>query len=333
MGKAAAAADAVVDAGVVDETTGDETGAGAEDEGAETVGGGDRAGAAGTEGAEGAEGADAGAEEPDAGAEDAGAAEPSAKELAAEHRIAALESQIAALTSARTIAEPAPAPKTVSHIQSFVQRAAPEFRKAFTAVSPVTVHEDGTVTANAEGVAQQYDTIYLMTDQMVGAVLADRVEPFNDHMATRVIQLENELEVRDLRAHKETGALFVTLEPAIRKELKALPWKDRVTEGAVTRIFHRLLGERNGGDQRPAPVAGQPRASAALKDISAGSRTQTGKPVLGVKLTPVQESDYQAMLEEGVTLSRERYAARYKARADKFRAEKKSAPKTLRSFR
>ena len=74
-------------------------------------------------------------------------------------------------------------------------------------------------------------------------------------------------------------------------------------------------------------------ASAGLRDVSAGSRPQPGKKSVGFKLSPEQEADYLAMVEEGAITSRERYAARYKARADKARADKRPVPTTLRSYR
>lgn len=320
MPKEKAKADAVVEdeASVVDETT--EAEATEQEEGdAEGAEEGKTAeGAAGAEAEEGAaaEGEEGAAEEEAASEEP----EPSAEALKAEARIKALEDEIKGLKDSAQPAKTEPPAAKASHIQAFVQRHAPELKRAFTAEG-----------ATAE---QQFDAIYKLADQLVGSVMADHVEPTQDHLATRVIQLENELEIRDLRGDKATGGLFSTLEKTVRDELKKLPWKERVSEGAVKKIYHRLIGERGG--MAPPKTNGHATPAAAteaLRDVSAGSRTQPAKKVIGFKLNQEQEADFQAMVEDGATITRERYAARYKARADKAKAEKRPIPKTLRSFR
>lgn len=262
-------------------------------------------------------------------------APPSASQLADSlTRIKALEDENARLKGERATEEPRESTPSHPNIQAFVSRYAPEAKKRFSEVSPVTVKEDGTVSVDKEAVAKQFDAIHTMTDQMLGAVLADHISPVLENLARRNITLANELEIRDLRA--SGGSVFKSLEASVRKELKALAWNDRLTEDTVTRIYHRLLGSGNGRvPTAPSASAGRSAsATAALKDVSGGGGGGTSaKKIVGVKLSPEQEVDFSDMVEQGMDISRERYYARYKARAEKAKAEKRPVPKTLRSYR
>lgn len=269
------------------------------------------------------------AEEEPAAEEPAPASAEVAEQL---QRIKDLEAENAQLKGEK--AEPAATKPEIPNITAFVNRTAPEAKRKFLEAPIVTVGEDGTPKINKEAMASQFDSLYQMTDHMIGAVIADHVSPVLDRLAVRNITLANELEIRDLRT--TSGSVFKSLEPTIRKELKALGWKDRVAEDAVTKIYHRLLGARNGHSKpaAPAPTKRPAAATAALKDISAGGGGGAPrKQVVGVKLTPEQEADFAQMVEEGLAMTRERYAARVKARQDKAKSEKRPIPKTLRSFR
>jgi len=247
------------------------------------------------------------------------APEPSVEELSASSRIKKLEDEIATLKGA---AAPAAATATapVSHIEAFVKQKAPELKRKFT---------DDTAT-----LSDQFDATYEMSSHLVKSVLDDHVFPFHDRISRRVILLQNEVEIRDLR---DTGSVFTSLERDVRAILKKTRWNERAAlddhgRGIVTKIYHQLLGQRNGSRLAAATTTPRGTASAALRDVSVG-RGAPAKKSAGVTLTAEQESDFQALLSEGMDLTREQYAAKYKARAEKAKAAGRPIPKTFRSFR
>ena len=299
------------DSGVIDETTQEteETTQEADETASQT----DDTSTEETEGAEGETTEEASSEEESA------EPEPSAREVELQAKLKAAEDENALLKGQT---EP-PAPKTDqrrSYIQGFVQTHLPSFKRTF--ITQGSTPE------------QQFDAMFQAVNHLVGAVLADQVTPFQEHLAQRLIQSENEWALRDLRDDPKQGSIFKSVEPKVREALKAMPWPERVKPDAIRHLYHRFLGERNGTLPTVANGKGpSSNASAALRDVSAGTHVTTGKPPQAFKLTPEQERDFQAMLEEGETLSREKYYARYKARAAKAKAESRTIPKTLRSFR
>lgn len=260
---------------------------------------------------------------PEAPAEPEAPAAPSAEELAAQ--LAEANAKIAALEAPPAAPEPAapaaPAPGGIQHMQAsaqFVREVLPAAKQAFI--------KD---TATPE---QQFDTLYDMTNRMVGAVLQDRVAP----VALANVEMHNEIEIRDLRVSEDgtPNPEFRALEPTIRKELAQMSWKDRATGTAVSQVYDRLLGAktRKPGAAAPAPAARpatpNPAARAAVRDIS----TPAGavRPKVTVTLTAEQEADRSAMEADGQPMSAELYAAKYKARADKAKALGKPIPRTYR---
>ena len=117
--------------------------------------------------------------------------------------------------------------------------------------------------------------------------------------------------------------------PESKWKKKAGRWsKTRGEAGAVAEMYHTVRGAKRNG-QAPAPgLKAAPAARAALKDLAAGGgaspKTQS------VRLSKEQEKDYQAIVGDGVDITRAEYYAKWKSRADQARANKKPVPATYR---
>lgn len=182
-----------------------------------------------------------------------------------------------------------------------------------------------------EATAQdQFEVVTDLTDKLLGAYHNDRVLPALDQIVMQNIILQNEVEIRDLRA--ADPKFRSALESAVRSELKTMRWEDRIKPEAVQTIVDRLTGAaRRVPAAAPSGVKRPGAASAVLRDVSAGG-VGTRTPVSGTKLTPDQESDYQAMLAEGSEWTREQYYAKTKARQEMAKKNNRTVPKTYRDY-
>ena len=202
----------------------------------------------------------------------------------------------------------------VSMAQVYLKTVKPELKRQFVA---------------GKDAEQQFEAVHEMANQMLGAVLTDRVDPLG--LAT--VGLYNELEIRDLRS----DPTFKTLEPKVRAALNKADWKERAKveddgTGVVTAIYHRLRGSQQNGAAKPVATTPKAPLSApvrqALKDVSSGGGASP-KPA-GVRLTKEQETDFQAILQDGIDITRAEYYAKWKARADQAKAGGRKIPATYR---
>ena len=213
----------------------------------------------------------------------------------------------------------APQERRVQHLvtQNFIDKVLPAARKAFTA-------EDTTSD-------KQFDTIIETVNQMIGAVQTDQIRPQVESLATALIEVLNELEIRDLRG--EVQDFKKAFEKPVRDALSKVNWKDRGNMDAVRAIYHRIKGAAGDGEKVPPKTnKAIPGASGALKDLSAGKGGAPTKTVT-VRLTEEQEQDRKEIEEEtGVPHPPEKYFAKLKARQDKAKAAGKRIPNTLREL-
>lgn len=242
--------------------------------------------------------------------------EPTADEL--QQQLSDKDAEIARLRAGeRQPGEEPPAQPRVTMAQQFLSTRKPQLRQSFVA---------------EKDEAKRFEILFDTADQLVGAVMHDQIRPVFHSLATANIELSNELEIRDLRAEPE----FKALEPQVRAQLKKMGWKDRGQfeedgSGAVRTIYHRLRGaRRNGTPPKPSTPGpkGTPAARAALKDLSAGGGASP-RPV-GIRLTKDQEADYQGMVENGISLTRTEYYAKWMSRVYQAKSAGRKTPATYR---
>jgi len=77
---------------------------------------------------------------------------------------------------------------------------------------------------------------------------------------------------------------------------------------------------------------GQAKVNGPTGFLLGAWRTKAAISNGGFTLTKDQEKDYDSMVDGGWTGSREQYHAKWKARAEKFKAAGKPAPKTFRAI-
>ena len=255
----------------------------------------------------------------------------SAEDLRA--KLEALQAENESLKAKQEPAEAQPQAQTQqqqkpSYARYFLDSVKPASEKAFSEINTVKVKDDGTVMVDGEAQRKQFGIISDMTDKMIGAVLADHVTPNIEQLALNNITLKNELELVNL---KMADPAVKTKEAAIRKELQGLSWQDRNKPGVVESIYDRVTGQsyRKNGSFQPQARKGLPGAASALRDLSAGGTTVSRKP-MPVKLTPSQESDYRSMSENIPGFTREKYAAKVKARNESRKQKNLKPVETLR---
>ena len=244
-------------------------------------------------------------------AEEAG---PTADELRAQ--LEAKDAEIAQLKADKPVAgEPQ---QRVSMGQVFLRDSKPALKAAFAA---------------AKTPAEQYEVMFNTANQMVGVILQDAGVIGQDgkmrnlladtqSLAAANIDLANEIEIRDLRS----DPAFKASEAKVREQLKKMPWIERGDAGAVAKAFKAIGGKaQNGAAKTPAAA---PAARTILKDLSAGGGASP-KPAT-IRLSKEQEVDYQAIISDGVNLTRPEYYAKWKARADQAKAKKRPIPATYR---
>lgn len=239
-------------------------------------------------------------------------AEPSAKDLQA--RLDALEAENKAYREAQAKPPVTTRPgERVSMSQVYLQRHKPEHAKSY-------------VAAKTDG--EKFEVMHETVNQMLGAVVSDRVDP----LVAATVSMFTELEIRDLRA----DPAFKALEPQVRKALERTTLKELTTmdedgTGPVTRIYHQLRGKSNGTKPAPSktPAGAAPAARKALADVAAGGGASP-KAQGAIRLTKDQEADYQALLKDGIGLSRTEYMAKLRSRQDQAKAAGKPIPQTYR---
>ena len=235
--------------------------------------------------------------------------EPSAADLKA--RLDALEAENADLKAKVPAEAPDAEPRQrVSMTQVFVSQTVPKAKALYAA---------------EKDPAKQFEIMAETANQLLGAVMTDTITPSIQKLAAVNVELINELTIRDLRDDPE----FKSVEAQVREQLRKTDWKTRASETAVQDIFHRIRGaKKNGMPTSPAKKESTPTARAVLKDLAAGGGASP-KPA-GVRLTQEQEGDYQAILKDGIDLTRAEYYAKWKSRADQAKAAGRKIPSTYR---
>src|SRR3990167_1976879 len=244
---------------------------------------------------------------------------PSAEELKNQLDEAKAENERLKAESSERKPEAPVAERRIQHLvtQNFIDKVLPAARKSFTA-------EDATSE-------KQFDTIVETVYQMISAVQTDQIKPQVESLATALIEILNELEIRDLRG--EVQDFNKGFEKPVRDALSKVNWKDRGAMDAVRAIYHRIKGAAGDGEKVPPKTnKAIPGASGALKDLSAGKGGAPTKTVT-VRLTEEQEQDRQEIEEEtGVPHPPAHSFATLKARQDKAKAAGKRIPNTLREL-
>src|SRR3990167_5678914 len=233
--------------------------------------------------------------------------DPSAETL--KNRVKELEDENATLKAPPADkTQPKPGER-VSMAQVFVNQVMPEARSKYIA---------------EKDPSKQFDLVVETANLLVGAALNDHVTPKIQQLAAINTELMNELEIRDLRADAE----FKGVEAQVRDRLKKVDWKTRAGETPVTDIFHLIRGAKKDGTKLAEKTPLGVDARKHLKDLAAGGGASP-KPV-GIRLTKEQETDFQAILNDGVNLTRAEYYAKWKSRADQAKAGGRKIPATYR---
>lgn len=217
-----------------------------------------------------------------------------------------------------------------------------EAARQFSSESPVTVAQDGSVSVNEKALRSQFAVMVNTTDQMVGAILRDKVVPVMTNIYEKAINLgiENQILVLkmertglDSDGNPDDSPKFSDFEPEIRKALSKLPSDQKDKDGIVREMFLRVAGSSllNKPRQKQAE---KPPIKDQLKDLSAGSGLNGSGAGKGkARLTEAQEKDRQDMSRSfEYEVDPADYISQLEARRKRMKAEGKKIPETLREW-
>lgn len=233
----------------------------------------------------------------------------------------------------RPTAAPGSATPNIDHWKASIVT---EATRQFAEQVPITVKEDGTVQVNERALRQQFSTVIQTTDQMVGAILRDKVAPFMSTMYDRMVKLTVENEILHLRQERDgsdDSPKFTDFEPEVRKALSKLPTDQKDKEGIVRETFLRVAGSSLLNKPKPSAPVKQP-IKEQLRDLSAGSGVNAGGGAKQkARLTESQEKDRQSMSNSfGYEVDPGNYLSQLEARRKRAKAEGKRIPETLREW-
>lgn len=218
-----------------------------------------------------------------------------------------------------------------------------EAARQFSEQSPVTVSQDGTVQVNEKALRSQFNLMVQTTDQMVGAIMRDKVVPVMTDIYNKAISLgiENQiLQLRFERTGKDSDGAddgspkFSDFEPEIRKALSKLPSDQKDKEGIVREMFLRVAGSSLLNKKvTPSTTPAKPAIKDQLKDLSAGTGSNGAGSKVKARLTESQEKDRAYMSESfGYEVDPNSYLSQLEARRKRAKAEGKKIPETLREW-
>ena len=213
----------------------------------------------------------------------------------------------------------APEARRVQHLATdrFLSETKPQAMKEFT---------DSEATPE-----KQFNTMYDLFNNMLAVVQEDQITPGIQGLATHVVQLRNEVEIRDLRA--EDSAFTKTHEKAVRTALAKMTLKDKADDEVVRGVYHKIIGAGGGKKATPAAPAIPAKPAAALKDVAGGGKSGAPAKPSSIRLTPEQETDRKAMeAETGDEMAPEVYYTKLTNRQATAKARGNKIPKTLRDF-